>query len=204
MVNEVAMALLWGLFGFKVTAVYVGFGVSLAILGGIAIGLLRLEKWVEPFIWSIQAGAMEDAAQSLTLGDRIRQGWRSSKEIFGSVWPYIVGGIGVGAGIHGYVPQDFIVRWAGPQNPLAVPVAVAIGVPLYANVAGVLPITEALVGKGLPLGTVLSFTMAVTALSLPEMVILRKVLRPQLLAVFIAVMTTGIIGVGYLFNALMS
>lgn len=204
MVNEVAMALLWGLFGFKVTAIYVGFGVSLAILGGIAIGLLRLKKWVEPFIWSIQAGALEDAAESLTLGDRIRQGWRSSKEIFGSVWPYIVGGIGVGAGIHGYVPQDFIVRWAGPQNPFAVPVAVVIGVPLYANVAGVLPITEALVGKGLPLGTVLSFTMAVTALSLPEMVILRKVLRPQLLAVFIAVMTTGIIGVGYLFNALMS
>ena len=115
-----------------------------------------------------------------------------------------MGGIGGGAGIHGYVPEDFIVRWAGPQNPLAVPIAVVIGVPLYANVAGVLPITEALVGKGLPLGTVLSFTMAVTALSLPEMVILRKVLRPPLLAVFIAVMTTGIIGVSYLFNALMS
>lgn len=204
MVNEVAMALLWGLFGFKVTAIYVGFGVGLAILGGIAIGLLRLEKWVEPFIWSIQAGALDDGAQRLILGERIRQGWGSSKEIFGSVWPYIVGGIGVGAGIHGYVPQDFIVRWAGAQNPFAVPIAVMIGVPLYANVAGVLPITEALVGKGLPLGTVLSFTMAVTALSLPEMVILRKVLRPQLLAVFIAVMTTGIIGVGYLFNALMS
>lgn len=204
MVNEVAMALLWGLFGFKVTAIYVGFGVSLAILGGVVIGLLRLEKWVEPFIWSIQSNLLQDAAAAMTLGDRIRQGWRSSREIFGSVWPYIVGGIGVGAGIHGYVPEDFIVHWAGPQNPLAVPIAVIIGVPLYANVAGVLPITEALVGKGLPLGTVLSFTMAVTALSLPEMVILRKVLRPQLLAVFIAVMTTGIIGVGYLFNSLMS
>ncbi len=140
---------------------------------------------------------------ALPLRERIRQGWRSSREIFGSVWPYIVGGIAVGAGIHGYLPQDLIVRWAGPQNPFAVPIAVIIGVPLYANVAGVLPITEALVGKGLPLGTVLSFTMAVTALSLPEMVILRKVLRPQLLAVFIAVMTAGIIGVGYLFNAIM-
>ncbi len=204
MVNEVAMALLWGLFGFKVTAIYVGFGVSLAILGGVVIGLLRLEKWVEPFIWSIQSNLLQDDAAAMTFGDRIRQGWRSSREIFGSVWPYIVGGIGVGAGIHGYVPEDFIVKGAGPQNPLAVPIAVIIGVPLYANVAGVLPITEALVGKGLPLGTVLSFTMAVTALSLPEMVILRKVLRPQLLAVFIAVMTTGIIGVGYLFNALMS
>ena len=203
MVNEVAMALLWGLFGFKVTAIYVVFGVTLAILGGIVIGLLRLEKWVEPFIWDIQAGSLEDGSAAAPLGERIRQGWRSSREIFGAVWPYIVGGIAVGAGIHGYLPQDLIVRWAGPQNPFAVPIAVIIGVPLYANVAGVLPITEALVGKGLPLGTVLSFTMAVTALSLPEMVILRKVLRPQLLAVFISLMTAGIIGVGYLFNALM-
>lgn len=203
MVNEVAVALLWGLFGFRVTAIYIGFGVGLALLGGIVIGLLRLEKWVEPFIWSIQSGVVDDAAPSLSLKERIREGWRSSREIFATVWPYIVGGIGIGAGIHGYLPQDLIVRWAGPQNPLAVPIAVIIGVPLYANVAGVLPITEALVGKGLPLGTVLSFTMAVTALSLPEMVILRKVLRPQLLTVFIAVMTSGIIGVGYLFNALM-
>ena len=203
MVNEVAMALLWGLFGFKVTAIYVVFGVTLAILGGIVIGLLRLEKWVEPFIWDIQAGSLEDRSAAVPVGERIRQGWRSSREIFGAVWPYIVGGIAVGAGIHGYLPQDLIVRWAGPQNPFAVPIAVIIGVPLYANVAGVLPITEALVGKGLPLGTVLSFTMAVTALSLPEMVILRKVLRPQLLAVFISLMTAGIIGVGYLFNALM-
>lgn len=203
MVNEVAMALLWGLFGFKVTAIYVAFGVTLAIVGGIIIGLLRLEKWVEPFIWKIQTGVLNDESPALPFRERIRQGWRSSREIFGSVWPYIVGGIAVGAGIHGYLPQDLIVRWAGPQNPFAVPIAVIIGVPLYANVAGVLPITEALVGKGLPLGTVLSFTMAVTALSLPEMVILRKVLRPQLLAVFITVMTAGIIGVGYLFNAIM-
>ncbi len=203
MVNEVAMALLWGLFGFKVTAIYIAFGVALAIMGGIVIGLLRLEKWVEPFIWDIPAGSLDDGSAAVPLGERIRQGWRSSREIFGAVWPYIVGGIAVGAGIHGYLPQDLIVRWAGPQNPFAVPIAVIIGVPLYANVAGVLPITEALVGKGLPLGTVLSFTMAVTALSLPEMVILRKVLRPQLLAVFISLMTAGIIGVGYLFNALM-
>jgi len=206
MVNEVAVALLWGLFGFKVTAIYIGFGVSLAIAGGFAIGLLRLEKWVEPFIWQIQAAALPDdeAQPSMDFRGRLREGWRSSREIFGTVWPYIVAGIGVGAGIHGYVPQELIARWAGPQNHFAVPVAVILGVPLYANIAGVLPITEALVGKGLPLGTVLAFTMAVTALSLPEMVILRKVLRPQLLAVFIAVMTAGIIGVGYLFNLLMA
>jgi hypothetical protein len=206
MVNEVAVALLWGLFGFKVTAIYVGFGVALAVLGGFVISLLRLEKWVEPFIWQIQADNLDDdgSQPQMALKERIRLGWASSREIFGSVWPYIVVGIGVGAGIHGYVPAELIVRWAGPQNPFAVPIAVILGVPLYANVAGVLPITEALVGKGLPLGTVLSFTMAVTALSLPEMVILRKVLRPQLLAVFIVIMTAGIIGVGYLFNALMT
>lgn len=206
MVNEVAVALLWGLFGFKVTATYVAFGVTLAIAAGFAIGLLRLEKWVEPFVWQIPATADEpgEEASRITLAGRLREGWRSSREIFGTVWPYIVLGIGVGAGIHGYVPEDLIARWAGPQNVFAVPIAVLVGVPLYANVAGVLPITEALAGKGLPLGTVLSFTMAVTALSLPEMVILRKVLRPQLLAVFIAIMTAGIIGVGYLFNALMT
>ncbi len=205
MVNEVAVALLWGLFGFKVTAIYVAFGVGLAIIGGFVIGALRLEKWVEPFIWQMQVGALDADGETprISLRERMRAGWQSSREIFGTVWPYIVAGIGIGAGIHGYVPADLIVRWAGPQNPFAVPVAVIVGVPLYANVAGVLPITEALVGKGLPLGTVLSFTMAVTALSLPEMVILRKVLRPQLLAVFIVIMTAGIIGVGYLFNALM-
>lgn len=206
MVNEVAVALLWGLFGFRVTAIYVAFGVTLAIAAGFLIGTLRLEKWVEPFIWQIPAvdGGAEVVAPGMTFQERMREGWRSSREIFATVWPYIVLGIGVGAGIHGYVPEDLIARWAGPRNAFAVPIAVLAGVPLYANVAGVLPVTEALAGKGLPMGTVLSFTMAVTALSLPEMIILRKVLRPQLLAVFIAIMTAGIIGVGYLFNALMN
>jgi uncharacterized membrane protein YraQ (UPF0718 family) len=203
MVNEVAMALLWGLFGFRITAIYIAFGVTLAIFGGLVIGLLKLEKWVEPFIWDMQGGSGSATASAMPMAERLRQGWRSSREIFRSVWPYIVGGIGVGAGIHGYLPADLIAGIASAQNPFAVPLAVMLGVPLYANVAGVLPITEALVGKGLPLGTVLAFTMAVTALSLPEMVILRKVLRPQLLGTFVAVMTAGIIGVGYLFNALM-
>ncbi|MCX7668940.1 MAG: permease, partial [Anaerolineae bacterium] len=131
------------------------------------------------------------------------EGWRSMRGIVGKVWPYIVGGIAAGAFIHGYVPGDLVMRWAGPGNPFAVPVAVILGVPLYANIAGVLPITEALAGKGMPLGTVLAFTMAVTALSAPEMIILRNVLRPQLLAVFITVVTAGIIAVGYLFNGLL-
>jgi uncharacterized protein len=206
MVNEVAVALLWGLFGFRITAIYVGFGVALAIAAGFAIGLLHLERWVEPFVWQIPAGAADDGSgvPRMSWRDRMSEGWRSSREITAKVWPYIVVGIGVGAGIHGYVPGDLIARWAGARNAFAVPVAVVLGVPLYANIAGVLPITEALVGKGLPLGTVLSFTMAVTALSLPEMVILRKVLRPQLLGAFIAIMTAGIICVGYLFNALMT
>ncbi len=205
MVNEVAVALLWGLFGFKVTAIYIGFGVMLALVTGIIVGLLKLEKWVEPFVWEVRgfgsAASMDQ--RSITLRDRLAEGWRSSRAIFVKVWPYVVGGIGVGSLIHGYVPEDTIVRWAGPENWFAVPLAVAIGVPLYANIAGVLPITEALVNKGLPLGTVLAFTMAVTALSLPEMIILRKVLRPPLLAVFVALLTVGIICVGYLFNALL-
>jgi len=205
MVNEVAVALLWGLFGLKVTAVYVGFGVSLALVTGVVVGLLRLEKWVEPFVWEVRgfgsAASMED--RHIKIVGRIAEGWRSCSSIFVRVWPYVVGGIGVGSLIHGYVPQDAIVRWAGADKWFAVPLAVVMGVPLYANIAGVLPITEALVQKGLPLGTVLAFTMAVTALSLPEMVILRKVLRPPLLAVFVALLTAGIIGVGYLFNVLL-
>lgn len=201
MVNEVAVALLWGLFGWRTALTYIGFGVALAIAGGIVIGLLKLEKWVEPFVWEVPAGAGEVTA--MPLGARIAEGWRSMREILGKVWPYIVGGIAAGAFIHGYVPGDLVMRWAGPGNPFAVPVAVLLGVPLYANVAGVLPITEALAGKGMPLGTVLSFTMAVTALSAPEMIILRNVLRPPLLAVFILLMTVGIIAVGYLFNVLL-
>lgn len=206
MVNEVAVALLWGLFGFQITALYVGFGVTLAIVTGYVVGLLRLEKWVEPFVWQLRSHAADAAGGGVRrpLRERLAEGRRSSGEIFRKVWPYVVAGIAVGAGIHGYAPEDFLTRVAGRANVFAVPIAVAIGVPLYANVAGVLPITEALVNKGLPLGTVLSFTMAVTALSLPEMIILRKVLRPQLLAVFVALLTLGIISVGYLFNGLLT
>lgn len=201
MVNEVAVALLWGLFGWRVALTYIGFGVALAIAGGIVIGLMRLEKWVEPFVWEVPAIAAE--IEAMPLRARLAEGWRSMREIVGKVWPYIVGGIAAGAFIHGYVPGGLVMRWAGPGNPFAVPVAVILGVPLYANIAGVLPITEALAGKGMPLGTVLAFTMAVTALSAPEMIILRNVLRPQLLAVFITVVTAGIIAVGYLFNGLL-
>lgn len=210
MVNEVAVILLWALFGFKVTLFYIGFGVILAIIAGYIIGLLKLEKWVEPFVWELQKNRQNISQNDdldlnqITWRERFEQGRFQSIEIFQSVWPYVVGGIAIGALIHGYVPTEFIVRWAGANNPLAVPIAVMLGVPLYANIAGVMPITEALVNKGMPLGTVLSFTMAVTALSFPEMVILKKVLRPQLLAIFIGIVTVGIIGIGYLFNIILS
>lgn len=210
MVNEVAVVLLWGLFGFKVTLLYIGFGVVLAIIAGYVIGLLKLEKWVEPFVWELQKSRQalsqndsDSESLHMTWKQRFEQGQYQASEIFKSVWMYVVAGIAIGAGIHGYVPADLIMKWAGVGNPLAVPIAVILGVPLYANIAGVLPITEALVGKGLPLGTVLSFTMAVTALSFPEMVILRKVLRPNLLSLFITLVTLGIIGIGYLFNLLL-
>jgi uncharacterized protein len=211
MVNEVAIILLWGLFGIKVTLIYISFGVSLAIASGYIIGLLKLERWVEPFVWELQRsrqGMVADdendlEAVTLTWNQRFEQGRYQSSEIVRSVWLYVVLGIAIGAGIHGYVPTDFIVKYAGVHNPFAVPLAVVMGVPLYANIAGVMPITEALVNKGMPMGTVLAFTMAVTALSLPEIVILKKVLKPQLLAVFVGLMTIGIISIGYIFNALL-
>ncbi|QKD82722.1 permease [Thermoleptolyngbya sichuanensis A183] len=209
MVNEVAIVLLWGLFGLRVTLLYIGFGVGLAIIAGYAIGRLKLEHWVEPFVWELQRSHQsQELAQSfqsprLTWKQRLQQGWFQSSQIFQSVWLYVVIGIAIGAGIHGYMPTTLVTQLAGADNPLAVPVAVVLGVPLYANIAGVMPITEALVNKGMPLGTVLAFTMAVTALSFPEIVILKRVLRPQLLTVFISLMTLGIISVGYLFNLLL-
>jgi hypothetical protein len=211
MVNEVAVIMLWGLFGIKITMLYIGFGVSLAVVSGYIIGLLKLEKWVEPFIWEMQRSRQgvptsdpTDAVISvMPWSHRIALGKMQSMEILSSVWLYVVGGIAIGAGIHGYVPTNFIADYAGASNPLAVPLAVVLGVPLYANIAGVMPITEALVHKGMSMGTVLAFTMSVTALSLPEIIILKKVLRPQLLVVFVGLMTFGIISIGYLFNAML-
>jgi uncharacterized protein len=172
--------------------IYISFGVGLAIVSGYIIGILKLEKWVEPFVWELQKSrrniSIDDGDNLqlvvLTWQQRFEQGRYQSSEIVRSVWLYVVAGIAIGAGIHGYVPTDFIIR--------------------YANIAGVMPITEALVNKGMPMGTVLAFTMSVTALSLPEMVILKKVLRPQLLAIFIGLMTIGIISIGYIFNALLT
>ncbi len=203
MVNEVAVVLLWGLFGWKIALIYMGTGLLVAIIAGMTIGKLKLEKWVEEYVYKIKSlGAPADIARQ-TFKDRIVYARENTADILKKVWAYVIVAIGIGGFIHGYVPEDFLVRYAGPQNPFGVPIAVALGVPLYSNAAGVIPIVYALMEKGMSMGTVLAFMMAVTALSLPEMIILRKVLKVNLLAVFVSIMTVTIIGVGYLFNAIL-
>ena len=202
MVNEVAIVLLFGLFGWKVTAIYIGTGLLVAIFGGLIIGKLKLEKWVEEYVYTFHDGQEYEILKQ-SFRERLRYAKDSTIDILKRIWLYIIIAIGIGGFIHGYVPEDFLVRYAGPGNPFAVPIAVLLGVPLYANAAGVIPIVYALMEKGLSMGTVLAFMMAVTALSLPEMIILRKVLKLPLLAVFAGIMTVTIIAVGYLFNAIL-
>jgi hypothetical protein len=156
---------------------------------------------VEPWVLEVKAAGAAGGARP-TWAERFSVGWGEVRTILGRVWPFLVGAIAVGAAIHGWVPEDFFVRYAGPGNPFAVPIAVLLGIPLYSNAAGVIPLIEALYAKGLALGTVLAFTMAVVALSLPEMILLRRVLRPRLLAIFVGVVGVGIVAVGYLFNAI--
>ena len=201
MVNEVAVMLLWSTFGWKVALLYAGFGLVLAVVAGFVIGQLRPERWVEPWVLEVKAAASVEGARP-SWAERFTTGRAEVRTILGRVWPFLVGAIAVGAAIHGWVPQDFFVRYAGPSNPFAVPIAVLLGIPLYSNAAGVIPLIEALHAKGLALGTVLAFTMAVVALSLPEMILLRRVLRPRLLGLFVAVVGSGIVVVGYLFNAI--
>jgi uncharacterized protein len=200
MVNEIALALLFSLFGWKIAALYAGTGLAIAVASGLVIGRLRLESWVEPWVYRVQPGAGGPEDETLSWTDRLGRGREAVRDIVGRVWPYVVVGIAVGAGIHGYVPQDFLASFMGRGAWWSVPLAVLIGVPLYSNAAGIIPIVEALLGKGAALGTVLAFMMSVIALSLPEMVILRKVLTVRLIAVFVAVVAAGILLVGYLFN----
>lgn len=202
MVNEVALVMLWGLFGWKIALIYISTGLLVAVFGGIVIGRLKLEKWVEEYVYQIKFGGDTGEVIKPTFKERIVYAKANVYDILRKVWVYIVIAIAIGGFIHGYVPQDFLVRYAGRDNIFAVPVAVVLGVPLYSNAAGVIPIVYALMQKGLSLGTVLAFMMAVTALSLPEMIILRKVLKPKLLVVFVSIMTVTIIFVGYLFNHL--
>jgi len=202
MVNEVAIVLLFGLFGWKITAIYIGTGLAVALVGGYIIGKLKLEKWVEEYVYQIHVGEGQ-AVQAPTFKERLDYAKLSMKEILGKIWLYVIIAIALGGLIHGYVPEDFLVKYAGKDNIFAVPIAVLLGVPLYSNAAGVIPIVYALMQKGVTIGTALAFMMAVTALSLPEMIILRKVLKLKLLAVFVGIMTVTIIAVGYLFNAIM-
>jgi uncharacterized membrane protein YraQ (UPF0718 family) len=202
MVNEVAVVLLLSLLGWKLTALYVTTGLVVGIVGGALIDSLRLERWVEEYVWKIRVGAVDLPRERPTMATRVRFAWGEVRDIVGRIWAYVLVGVGLGAALHGYVPQDFFARYAGASNPFAVPLAVLAGVPMYSNASGIIPVAEALLGKGVPVGTVLALMMSVVALSLPEMIILRKVLTIRMLAFFAAYLAASFIVVGYLFNAI--
>jgi uncharacterized membrane protein YraQ (UPF0718 family) len=202
MINEVAIILLWGMFGWKITLLYIVSGLFIAITSGIIIGKLGLESWVEEYVYQIRVGDAGELAEQ-TWPEKFAYARDYVKEIVGKVWPYVVVGIGVGAVMHGYVPADFLAKYAGPDNLFAVPIAVLVGVPLYSNAAGVIPLVSVLVEKGMAMGTVLAFMMAVVGLSLPEAIILRKVLKPKLIAVYFGINAVGIMAIGYVFNAVL-
>ena len=198
MVNEIALIMLWGLFGWKIAAIYIGSGLLVAIVAGIIIGRFKMERHVQDYVWEIKVGEAE--IQEQTFREKLEYAREYTHGLLKKIWPYVVVGIGLGAFIHGYAPEDFLVRYAGRDNPFAVLIAVIIGVPLYSNAAGVIPIVHALMEKGLPIGTVLAFMMAVTALSFPEAVILKNVLKTKLLVTFFGIVAAAIVVVGYLFN----
>jgi uncharacterized membrane protein YraQ (UPF0718 family) len=203
MVNEVALALLFGLFGWKVAALYMGTGLAVAIVAGWVIGKLRLERGVEPWVYETRVGAAAAGELAPSWDERFAIGLETVRDIVGKVWPWLIAGIVVGAAIHGWVPEQFMASIMGKQAWWSVPLAVLIGVPMYSNAAGIIPVVEALLGKGAALGTVLAFMMSVIALSLPEMIILRKVLKPRLIATFAGVVAAGIMLVGWLFNSIL-
>ena len=203
MVNEVALALLFGMFGWKIATLYLGLGLFVAMVAGWVIGRLKMEAYLEDWVRNMPRSQASADLNVLTLGERIEAGLGSVREIVGKVWPYILVGIAIGAAIHGWVPENFMASFMGKSAWWSVPLAVLIGIPMYSNAAGVIPIVQALLAKGAALGTVLAFMMSVIALSLPELVILRKVLKWRLIGTFVAVVATGILIVGYLFNAVL-
>ena len=200
MINEVAVILLYGMFGWEVAAIYIGTGLTIAIVAGWIIGKLKLEHWVEEWVYATKMGECIDEEEKITFSQRITMGYDAVKEIVGKVWLYVALGILVGAGAHGYVPQEFMASLMGKSSWYSVPLSVLIGIPLYSNAAGIVPIVAVLIEKGASLGTALAFMMSVIALSLPEMIILRKVLKLPLIATFIAIVGGGIMIVGFLFN----
>ena len=200
MINEVAVILLFGLFGWKVALIYIVTGLAIAITAGWTIGKLKLEHWVQDWVYQTQLGNSGEGEEKQALADRLKYGYDAVKEIVGKVWIYVALGIAVGAGAHGFVPEDYMAALMGKSAWYSVPLSVLIGVPLYSNAAGIIPIVSVLIEKGASLGTSLAFMMAVIGLSLPEMIILKKVLKWQLIALFVGIVTFGIICVGYLFN----
>jgi hypothetical protein len=201
LINEVAAVLLLGLFGWKIALLFVASGWVISVVAGMILGRLHLEKYVEDYVYKIKM-KHDAAVERKTYRQRSQEAYAEAKDIIKKVFPYVIGGIAIGALIHGYAPEDLLARIAGKGTWYAVPLAVLIGVPLYSNAAGVIPIVSSLFDKGLPLGTALAFMMAVVALSLPEMIILRKVLKPRLLAIYIPIVAAGIIFTGYLFNVI--
>lgn len=200
MINEVAMVLLFGMFGWKVALIYVGTGLFIAILSGWVIGKLKLEKFVEPWVFETMAMHASAEEQKLLFSGRIRYGLTAVRDIVKKVWIYIVIGIGVGAFAHGYVPEDFLASLMGRDAWYSVPLSVLIGIPLYSNAAGIVPVVSVLIEKGASLGTALAFMMSVIGLSLPELIILKKVLKIQFILIFVGIIATGIMAVGFLFN----
>lgn len=198
MVNEVALVMLWGLFGWRIALLYIATGVTVAIIAGIIIGKLKMEKYVEEYVYAMKIGAVD--IEDLTWPQRFHDAIGYVKEILRKIWLYVVIGIAIGGVMHGWAPEGWLAQYAGRDNPFAVIVAVLVGIPLYSNAAGTIPIVSELTRLGIPMGTALAFMMAVTALSLPEIIILRKVLKPRLLATFVGIMAVTITCIGYLFN----
>ena len=200
--NEIAIALLFGLFGWKIAAIYIAFGLFVAIIGGYAIGKMNMEKYILLDVKPME-GELSDVKIELTFAKRVQEAWEYTWDIFTKIWIYVAIGVSIGAFIHGYVPADMIAKYAGANNPFAVLIAVLAGIPMYSNAAGVMPLIEVLTSKGMLLGTALSFMMAITALSLPEAMILKRVLHVKLIGIFFGIVGLGIIGIGYLFNAIL-
>lgn len=200
MVNEIALAMLFGMFGWQIAGLYMVSGLIIAILGGMLIGRLKPERYVEDFVWQIKVGSQTGVTYKPTWDDRIRDAGHSTKEIVGKVWPYVILGIAIGAAIHGFVPESYLADIMGRSSWWTVPAAVLLGIPLYSNAAGIIPVVSALMAKGAALGTVLAFMMSVVALSLPEMLILKRVIKTPLIVMFIGIVGGAIIFTGYLFN----
>lgn len=203
LVNEAAVAALWATIGLKATLIYTISGILLGIIGGYIIGLLKMEKYVADFVYNIKVGNQNKKPEALNIKERTAIAYDNVKDIVEKVWLYVIIGVTFGGIFHGYAPEGILAQYAGKDNLLAVPIAVVIGVPLYSNVMGMIPIVESLIGKGLPVGTALAFLMAVTALSLPEMIILKKVLKNELIAAFVIIVSLSIIFTGYLFNIIL-